>query len=429
MTIWLKQSTAATIKMGPFVDATDGVTAETGLAIAQAAIRLSKNGGNIAQTHNATGATHDELGLYDIPLDTTDTDTLGALRVDMQISGALPVWQDFMVVPANVWDSMFGADLLQVDVAQLSGDATAADNAEADFDGTGYNHPNSTIPTVTNLTNLPAAAATAAELAKVPKSDSNVSWNATALGAINAEVDTALNTAIPGSPTANSINQRVVAIDDLTQAAGGGDLAAIKLQTDKINSMTEDDAGTPRFTVNALENGPSGSGASAASIADAVLDEAAAGHTGFLITLATAAAVADNHTDIGTALTNLATVDGIIDNIHDTDLPAVKSDTAAILTDTGTTLPAQITGLNNLSAAQVNAEVVDVLRTDTIPDAVAAMAAQPTIAQALYAILQLMTEKSIAGTTMTVNKPDGSTALMTLTLNDAVTPTALTRAT
>jgi hypothetical protein len=54
---------------------------------------------------------------------------------------------------------------------------------------------------------------TAAELAKVPKSDSNVTWNATALGSINAEVDTALNTAIPGSPTADSINERVVAID------------------------------------------------------------------------------------------------------------------------------------------------------------------------------------------------------------------------
>ena len=86
------------------------------------------------------------------------------------------------------------------------------------------------------------ALATAAELAKVPKSDSTVTWNATALASIkaqaqdglatladiNAEVDSALNTAIPGSPTADSINQRIVAIDDLTQASGSGDLAAIK---------------------------------------------------------------------------------------------------------------------------------------------------------------------------------------------------------
>lgn len=38
--------------------------------------------------------------------------------------------------------------------------------------------------------------ATSAELAKVPKSDGTSSWNATALAAINAEVDTALDTAI-----------------------------------------------------------------------------------------------------------------------------------------------------------------------------------------------------------------------------------------
>jgi len=51
------------------------------------------------------------------------------------------------------------------------------------------------VATTTNLTNLPAAAATAAELAKVPKSDSTVTWNATALASINAEADTAISDA------------------------------------------------------------------------------------------------------------------------------------------------------------------------------------------------------------------------------------------
>lgn len=48
---------------------------------------------------------------------------------------------------------------------------------------------------------------------------------------VNTEVDNALNTAIPGGPTADSINQRVLAIDDLSQAAGAGDLAAILTDT------------------------------------------------------------------------------------------------------------------------------------------------------------------------------------------------------
>jgi len=107
---FIKQSTAVTKKMGPFVDDTDGKTAETGLTITQADIRLSKNGGDFAQTHNAAGATHDENGYYGVPLDTTDTDTLGSLRVAIYESGALPVWQDFMVVPAHVYDWLFGDD-------------------------------------------------------------------------------------------------------------------------------------------------------------------------------------------------------------------------------------------------------------------------------------------------------------------------------
>jgi len=48
---------------------------------------------------------------------------------------------------------------------------------------------------------------------------------------VNTEVDNALNTAIPGGPTADSINERVLAIDDLSQAAGAGDLAAILTDT------------------------------------------------------------------------------------------------------------------------------------------------------------------------------------------------------
>ena len=105
--------------------------------------------------------------------------------------------------------------------------------------------------------------ALAAELAKVPKSDSTVSWNATALAAINAEVDTALNTAIPGSPTADSINERVKAIDD------------------------------------------QGS-------------------------LATATNLSDLHTDVGTAITNIATVDGIADDIKAVTAQFVFTETGKV---------------------------------------------------------------------------------------------------
>ena len=117
---FLKQSIAATVKMGPFLDETDGITQETGLTISQADIRLSKNGGAFAQTNNAAGATHDEKGWYGVPLDTTDTNTLGRLMVAIHESGALPVWREFMVIPANEYDSLVsGSDNLQVETIEF----------------------------------------------------------------------------------------------------------------------------------------------------------------------------------------------------------------------------------------------------------------------------------------------------------------------
>jgi len=122
----LKQSTAATIKLGPFIDDTDGKTAETGLTIAQAYVRLSKNGGDFAQKNSATSATHNENGYYDIPLDATDTGTLGRLRIAVSKSGALPVWQDFLVVTANVYDTLCSTDSLDVTVTALANDVIKA---------------------------------------------------------------------------------------------------------------------------------------------------------------------------------------------------------------------------------------------------------------------------------------------------------------
>src|SRR3990172_3263535 len=48
---------------------------------------------------------------------------------------------------------------IRVNVTQVSGDATAADNAELFFDGTGYNAANSTVGTVTAVTTVNGLAA------------------------------------------------------------------------------------------------------------------------------------------------------------------------------------------------------------------------------------------------------------------------------
>lgn len=147
MAQWLKQSTAITIQLGPFLDETDGKTAETGLTISQADVKLSKGGAAFAQKNDANAATHDAGGWYRCQLDATDTGTLGRLIVAVHESGALPVWREFMVVPANEYDSLIsGSDALQVDAVEISGDSTAADNAELAYDGTGYAFTGCTVP-------------------------------------------------------------------------------------------------------------------------------------------------------------------------------------------------------------------------------------------------------------------------------------------
>jgi len=130
----LKQSTAAVISFGPFLDKTDGVTLEVGAGIitsidhATTGIFLSKNGGAGAIRHQAvTASVLDAYGMFLVTLDTTDTNTVGRLRVMMaEAATFLPVWDDYFVLPANVYDSLVGADLLDVNCAQWLGTAILA---------------------------------------------------------------------------------------------------------------------------------------------------------------------------------------------------------------------------------------------------------------------------------------------------------------
>ncbi len=92
-----------------------------------------------------------------------------------------------------------GATRLHGDVAQIV-DTTAVDFTSADR---------------TKLDTLHDSRLTAARATNLDNLDATVSSRSTLTPAqVNAEVDNALNTAIPGTPTADSINERVKSIDD-----------------------------------------------------------------------------------------------------------------------------------------------------------------------------------------------------------------------
>jgi hypothetical protein len=138
---WLKQSTAVVVQFGPFLDKTDGITLKadetciTDIDHATTGIFLSKNGGDAAVRHQpVTASVADDYGMMRVTLDATDTGTLGTLRMSFAKAATyLPVWADFMVVPANVWDSLYGADKLQVDAVEISNSSAAADAVEANI--------------------------------------------------------------------------------------------------------------------------------------------------------------------------------------------------------------------------------------------------------------------------------------------------------
>jgi len=112
----LRQSTEVTVLIGEFVDDTDGKTAKGSLTLTPSVIFLSKNGNNFAAKNEGTNATSDAnlVGWYHCPLNTTDTSASGILQLAVHVAGALPVWDSWMVVPANVYDSVTGTDLLEV---------------------------------------------------------------------------------------------------------------------------------------------------------------------------------------------------------------------------------------------------------------------------------------------------------------------------
>ena len=356
--MYLRQSTSQDIRFGPFVDSTDGVTPETGLTIAQSDMQLSKDGAAFAQKNAAGNATHDTDGWYSTTLNTTDTATVGELLLQVTVSGALPVWTRWYVVEEDIYDDIFGAsaagylqpttagrtldvtatgaagidwgnienagttvDLsattidtvdtatdvtnpVSANVTQISGDSTAADNLEADYDGTGYNKSNSTIGTTTTNTDMrgtdSAALASNYTAARAGYLDnlnigedvagtSEISGlNDLSAADVNAEVDTALA----------DIHLDHLFAADYDPASPPGTATAW------ANELVESDSGVTRFTANALEQGPVAAGfsthsaadvwteatrtltantnlndPSAADIADAVWDEAKAGHT------------------------------------------------------------------------------------------------------------------------------------------------------
>lgn len=189
-------------------------------------------------------------------------------------------------------------------------------------------------------------------------------------------------------------------------------------------------AATRVLTANTNLNDPT-----AAAIADAVWDEAKSGHVGAgsfgeeVQAHALSSEVSGLSTldaagvrgAVGLASANLDTQLDALPTAAETraEIDSNSTQLAAILLDTGTTIPAQIAALNNVSVAQI--------LTTQMTESYAADGAAPTVAQALMMIQQMLGEFSISGTSLAVKTLNGSTTAAVYTLNDATNPTGVTR--
>lgn len=107
--MYLRQATTGAVILGPYLSASDGVTAQTALTITDAQVQLIKADNSPVQKNDATDLVHTSGGWYKCTLDATDTNTVGSLIIQTQDSATyLPVWREFYVLDENAYDGMFG---------------------------------------------------------------------------------------------------------------------------------------------------------------------------------------------------------------------------------------------------------------------------------------------------------------------------------
>lgn len=313
---------------------------------------------------------------------------------------------------------------VSADVVSISGDGAAADNLEAACDGGSYNVGGGAIiaASVTGNVGGNVAGSVGSVTGAVGSVAGNVGGNVTgSVGSVVATVDAdvvsvsgdagaadnlELDYDGTGYAKANSIIGTCTTNTDMR----GTDNALLAASIPANFGVLSITAVTGRVDVASIE------GADATNqIRDSVVDDATRIDASALNTLS-------GHSPDNT----IADVDDIT-GLNDLSAAQVNAECDTALVDydppTKAELDAGLAALNDPTASAVALAVGQ----RSIPDSYSADGAQPTIEQAILAIQQFLQERSVVATTVTVRKPDGATAAMTFTLDDATDPTSITR--
>lgn len=160
----LRKYGASTTIYFPLVDAGEIDFESTPVSFASGDTQISKDGGAFANT--GSNPAHEGNGIYSLALTSTEMEA-AVVTVTVVDQTATKAWEDQALIIDTYGNASaqhaFDLDTAtqDVNVSQISGDSTAADNAESFFDGTGYAGTNNVIPTVTSVTNEVTADVTA----------------------------------------------------------------------------------------------------------------------------------------------------------------------------------------------------------------------------------------------------------------------------
>jgi len=214
--MWAKQSTAATLIVGPILDSTGAEY--TGAVIGD--LSISKNGGTLTAMAAAATLTHIANGQYTLVTTTGNLDTLGRAQITCNKSTYQMPEVRLMVVPAMVFDSMIlGSDRFDVNVTHISDTSQTAGDVYA------------------------------SQVAIAGYIDTEV-------GAIKTKTDQLTFT------TANKVDSTAV-----LDSAIGTQITAIETFATRMTTGLVVDGAVYQFTANMLELGPSGGGGGDATLA------------------------------------------------------------------------------------------------------------------------------------------------------------------
>ena len=417
----LKQSATAILTLGPFLDSTDGNTVEAGLTIAQANVRISKNGGDFAQKGNASASVYDEAGFYKSSVSVVDTGTLGHLKVAVHMTGSLSVWADYSVVDKNYWTAKYSSDILDVNTIQVGGTVQTALDINDILTDTNELQGDDIPGRIDTLSaTLATILADTAELQtdNIPGRIDTLSSSITVIDGnvdlILADTNELQGDDIPGridtlSASVLSIptNPNTVVPDAAGVVPGrintlSGTLATILADTNELQS--DDIPGrlnTLSASVTAIPTTPM----RGTDSANTTVPDAAGVVPGRLDTLSASVTVLDGNVDLVLADTNELQSDDIpgrIDTLSSS--VSIIPTTAMRGTDIG--------NLNNVSTAQVNAEVLDVLNVDVFSEpGQGSPTATPSIRLMLHYLYKLFRNKKTQSSTETKVYNDAGTTV------------------